>query len=450
MKKVIIVGKPNVGKSTLFNAIAKTNEAITSKQEGTTRDIRKKVVQINNKEFMLIDSGGIEKGEEFFEKVAKKTLETAKECDIVLYVTDGEKGVDDEDKKVFKELLKSRKDIALVVNKIDNEKRVENFWNFFEFGAKNIFAISVLYNRNINSLLEWLLEKIPFSLNISEDEEESIEEFLSKEEQSFNNINVAIIGRTNVGKSSLLNALVEEERSIVDKKAGTTIDPVDETIIFQDTPITFIDTAGIRRKGKIEGIEKYALLRTRSMLERSDIAILVLDAKEGFVELDERISNFIEEFQTAAIVVFNKWDEAKENFDKMRKEFYAKFKFLKFAPVISVSAKTKKRVKKILPLILEVYKNYSYKIQTSQLNEVIKQATMRHALPSYKGKVLKIYYAVQYKIKPPTIALIMNKPQYLHFSYKRYLANSIREKFPLVGAPLILIPKSKKDGNENS
>lgn len=457
MKKVVILGKPNVGKSSLFNRILKQRDAITSEVAGTTRDIKKKIAKIGEKEIELIDTGGLEDRDELFNKVKEKALMVAKEADIILYMVDGKNLPDDEDRKLFFELQKLGKDIALVINKIDNDKLEENSWEFQNFGTKNIFPISVSHNRKVGKLLDWIASRVPNEqpLIIEEDEEVDLESFLeeleSPKEEESNEIKVAIIGRVNVGKSSLLNALLKEDRSIVSDVAGTTIDVVDETFIYEDKLLTFIDTAGIRRRGKIVGIEKFALNRTQKMLERADIALVVLDASEGFTEQDEKIAGLVDKYNLGCIIVLNKWDVAKVDYKEAVKEVRDRFKFLSYAPIITVSAKTNKRVEKIYDLILKVYKNYSQHIPTSKLNQVIKEATIRHALPSYYGKPVNILFATQYDTKPPKIALIMNRPEGLHFSYKRYLQNKLRENFDLEGTPVILSPRKRGEReDENS
>ncbi len=455
MKKVVILGKPNVGKSSLFNRILKQRDAIISEVAGTTRDIKKKIANLGEKEIELIDTGGLEDRDELFNKVKEKSLQTAKEADIILYMVDGRELPDEEDRKLFFELQKLDKDIALVINKIDNDKLEENVWEYYSFGTQNIFPISVSHNRKVKKLLEWIESKIPIdeSLNIQEDEELDIESFLeevevNKKEDDSKEIRVAIIGRVNVGKSSLLNALLKEERSIVSDIAGTTIDVVDETYLYRDKLITFIDTAGIRRRGKIVGIEKYALNRTQKMLERADIALVVLDASEGFAEQDEKIAGLVDKYKLGCIIVLNKWDKAKMSYEEAVKEVRDRFKFLSFAPIITVSAKTRKRVDKIYDLILKVYKNYSQWLPTSKLNKIIKEATQRHAIPAYYSKAVNILFATQYETKPPKIALIMNRPEGLHFSYKRYLINKLRENFDLEGSPVILNPRKRGEREE--
>ncbi len=450
MKKIAIIGKPNVGKSSLFNRILKQRDAIISDLAGTTRDLKRRIVTIGDKEAELIDTGGLEERDELFEKVKRKSLEAAKDADIILYMVDGKMLPDEEDKKIFRSLQKLGKDIALVVNKIDNDKEEENVWNFYEFGAEHIFPISVSHNRKVKKLLEWIEKRLPASqtIQLEIDEEPDLDEILAMAEEGprkeeDKEIRVAILGRVNVGKSSLLNALLKEERSIVSDVAGTTIDTVDESTIYEDKVITFIDTAGIRRRGKIVGIEKYALNRTQKMLERADVALLVLDASEGITEQDERIAGYIDKYKLACIIVLNKWDIAKKEYKEAVQEVRDRLKFLSFAPVITLSAKTRKRVDKLYDLILRVYRNYASWIPTAQLNRVIKEAQIRHQIPAYKGKPVKILYATQYDTKPPKIALIMNRPEGLHFSYKRYLVNTLRENFDLEGTPVILSPRKR-------
>ncbi len=456
MRKIAILGKPNVGKSSLFNRIVRKRDAITSEVSGTTRDIKEEIAKIGEKEAIIVDTGGLDESDTLFKKVKEKSLKAAKEADIILYVVDGKTLPDDEDKKIFFELQKLNKPLALVVNKIDNDKLKEHSWEFLSFGAKNFFTISVSHNREVGKLLDWIEKFLPESEILKEDTEEDLEEFLEsleeekeEEKEENNEIKVAIIGRVNVGKSSLLNSLLKEERAVVSEIAGTTIDPVNDYIVYKDKIITFVDTAGIRRKGKIEGIERYALNRTEKMLKNADIALLVLDASEEFKELDEKIAHLIEKYELASIIILNKWDKAYRSYEESVKEVKDRFKFLSYSPIISVSALTRKRVDKIKDKILEVYENYSRRIPTSQLNELIKSATYKHPIPSDKTKEVKIYFANQFDIKPPKIALIMNRPKSLHFSYKRYLINQLRENFNFEGSPVILIPRKRGEKVED-
>ncbi|HEF6246864.1 TPA: ribosome biogenesis GTPase Der [Campylobacter jejuni] len=457
MQSIILIGKPNVGKSSLFNRMARQRIAITSDISGTTRDTNKTQIHIHSKKAMLIDSGGLDESDELFKNVKKNTLKVAKESDIILYLVDGKLAPDDEDRQFFYSLKKLGKPIALVINKVDNKKDEERAWEFANFGVKEIFNLSVTHNVGLDELYEWL-EKFLHEEFLIPDEEENLEDFLEyyEEGKEFqfkevdqNHIRVGIVGRVNVGKSSLLNALVKQERSVVSSIAGTTIDPVNESIVYKDKVIEFVDTAGIRKRGKIQGLERFALNRTEKILSHSQIALLVLDAHEGFNELDERIAGLVAKHYLGVIIVLNKWDKSEMDFDKTVKELRLdRFKFLAYAPVISVSALSGKRVHVLLDKILQIFENFTQKIQTSKLNTLIENATRSHPLPHDYGKLVKIYYAVQYDLAPPKIALIMNRPKALHFSYKRYLQNQIRKEFNFEGVPLVIASR-KKGSKEN-
>lgn len=457
MQSIILIGKPNVGKSSLFNRMARQRIAITSDISGTTRDTNKTEIHIHSKKAMLIDSGGLDESDELFKNVKKNTLKVAKESDIILYLVDGKLAPDDEDRQFFYSLKKLGKPIALVINKVDNKKDEERAWEFANFGIKEIFNLSVTHNVGLDELYEWL-EKFLHEEFLIPDEEENLEDFLEHYEEGKefqfkevdqNHIRVGIVGRVNVGKSSLLNALVKQERSVVSSIAGTTIDPVNESVVHKDKVIEFVDTAGIRKRGKIQGLERFALNRTEKILSHSQIALLVLDAHEGFNELDERIAGLVAKHYLGVIIVLNKWDKSEMDFDKTVKELRLdRFKFLAYAPVISVSALSGKRVHVLLDKILQIFENFTQKIQTSKLNTLIENATRVHPLPHDYGKLVKIYYAVQYDLAPPKIALIMNRPKALHFSYKRYLQNQIRKEFDFEGVPLVIASR-KKGSKEN-
>lgn len=493
MKKIAIIGRPNVGKSSLFNRLVKKRDAITADIAGTTRDVKRRTAVIMNKEAQLLDTGGLDQGCELFDKIKEMSLKAAYKADIILFMVDGKGLPEDEDKKLFYELQAMGKDMALVVNKIDNDKMKEKLWDYYEFGTDAIFGISVAHNRNTVELLEWIGDKLPESDTVKEDDEENEilvnepeeiddEEFFSNgheeedgftywdedeldgiieddtifgnndrikeyDEEDVDHIKIAIIGRTNVGKSSLLNALLGEERSVVSAVAGTTIDPIDETVEYKDKQITFVDTAGLRRRGKILGIEKYALMRTKEMLENANMALVVLDASEPFLDLDEKIAGLVDSNRLATIIVLNKWDISKRvDHDKIIKEVRDRFKFLAYAPIITLSAQTHLRVDKLHDMILEINENYSQRIPTSKINEVIEKALRRHTLPSVSGQVIRIYYGTQYETRPPKIAIIMNKPSGLHFTYRRYLTNKMREAFNFMGTPLLF--KAKKRGEK--
>lgn len=499
MKKLAIIGRPNVGKSSLFNRLLKQRDAITSEQAGTTRDVKKRVAVVVDKEVEILDTGGLDEGCELYEKIKEKSLKAARQADIILFMVDGKSLPEEDDKKLFYELESMGKAIALVVNKIDNDKMQEKLWEYYEFGTERIFGISVAHNRSILPLLNWIASELPESSIVTpeaevvetddemdgfdaamsasyddewenEEEEDDDDGFFIPEEDDqeeetsiealeevyrgivkeyepgdTDKMKVAIIGRVNVGKSSLLNALLGEDRSVVSSVAGTTIDPIDETIEYNDKQITFIDTAGIRKRGKILGIEKYALMRTEEMLETADIALLVLDASQPFMDLDEKIAGFVDKNRLACLIVLNKWDLApKEDYDKIIAEVRDRFKFLSYAPIITISAQSHQRVHKIFEMLLKINENYSQRISTGRLNEVIQAAMRKHILPSINGQNIRLYFATQYDIRPPRIALIMNKPQGLHFSYRRYLTNQLREQFDFEGTPVLFKAKAKK------
>ena len=501
MKKIAIIGRPNVGKSSLFNRLVKKRDAITADLAGTTRDVKRRYTLIRDKRVELLDTGGLDEGNELFDKIKQKSLEAAHKADIILFMVDGKGLPEDEDKKLFYELQSLGKDVALIVNKIDNDKMLEKVWEYYEFGTDAIFGISVAHNRGTVNMYEWIYDKIPESDIVQEEDENGEDEmqvfepevededffkehtqeddgsgfyytgedgFLYAEEddeeitedsvfalndmikehdaEDMNHIKIAIIGRTNVGKSSLLNALLGEERSVVSSVAGTTIDPIDESVDYQGKQLTFVDTAGLRRRGKIVGIEKYALMRTKEMLENANMALVVLDASEPFLDLDEKIAGVVDQNRLSCIIVLNKWDIADKNsYDKIVEELRDRFKFLAYAPIITLSAKTNQRVNKLHDMIVEINDNYSQRITTSKLNEVLEKAMRRHQLPSMHGQVIRIYYATQYDIRPPKIAIIMNKPKGLHFTYRRYLTNKLREAFNFTGTPLLFKAKKKGD-----
>lgn len=465
MKTIAILGKPNVGKSSLFNRLIKQHLAITSNVSGTTRDVKKACFEISGVDVELMDTGGIEKAQGLFAKVSENSLKAGAEADLVLYMVDGSFLPQDDDIAYFRKIQRLKKPLILVVNKVDNDKIKQRAWDFSSFGAKEMSFISVQHNRGLSLLLETMFELLDLAKeqnlnamlksqfeNDTESNDESLEEFLdtldSKEQDKEECIAVGIIGRVNVGKSSLLNALLGKERSVVSEVAGTTIDPVDEESEILGQRVRFVDTAGIRRSSKILGIEKFALDRTNKALAQSHIAILVLDASEPFVELDEKISSLIPKHALGVIVVLNKWDKRHKEFKEIMAEFKHRFGFLSFAPVMALSALNGRNIEKLKSEILKVYERFSYRIPTSILNECVEKATQAHHIPSDHGKIVKIYYATQYATHPPQIALVSNRPQSLHFSYKRYIINVLREHFDFQGVPLLLSVRGKNNKAE--
>ncbi|PAF51911.1 ribosome biogenesis GTPase Der [Helicobacter sp. 13S00401-1] len=484
------MGAPNVGKSSLFNRIARLNIAITSHISSTTRDINARVIKLNNTELVLQDTGGLDdKVSIIGEDITANSLEAGLKSDLILYIIDGQKIALDEDIKTFRKLSQKVPSL-LVVNKVDSDKialEALNETGFSAFGV-DFINISVAHNRGISKLLDLIesslakfekankkkpnsidstktnttsniasdtklqttLDELDFLDYLKEDEDLDVSQEDTKEFIEPSEIKIAIIGKVNVGKSSLLNALTLKNRSLVSPMAGTTIDPVDEVISYEDKSIRFIDTAGIRRKGKIEGIEKYALMRTKEMLKDAHIALLVLDGSEPLSEQDEKISSLASEAALGVIVVINKWDKRQTSYEDFMKEYRYKFRFLEYAPAITLSALTHKRVENLKPMILEVFKNFCFRFKTSALNEIVRKALIKHPLPSDHGRMVKIYYATQYGVMPPQISLSMNIPEALHFSYKRYLVNTLRREASFEGVPILIESRSRnKLANED-
>ena len=424
MQRLIILGKPNTGKSSLFNCFLKQKEAITSPIEGTTRDINIKHTSIDDLNFLICDTEG------FSDANSKnRIIDFLSNNDLVIYLFDASTPIDENSIKFFR----SFKNAILVVNKIDISKNEE--WEYNAFGAEFVFFISALNNIGLKKLKEFIKSKLDSNPNSNV----SYSPLLEIE----NKINIGIIGRVNVGKSSLLNALVNKNRSVVSSEGGTTRDPVDDAIEYNNFILNFVDTAGIRKRSKIENIEKYALLRTKKVLEKSDIALLVLDASNEFVDLDEKIGGLSDTYNLGIIIVLNKWDIKYCDFKKMESELRRKFAYLSYAPLITISALNKYHINNLKEKILEVYANFSRRINTSTLNTTIQEAIVKHPIPSYKGKIIKVYYATQIDSKPPTIVIVMNRGNAMHFSYKRYLINVLRKKFNFLGSPILIITKSK-------
>ncbi|GAA8839814.1 ribosome biogenesis GTPase Der [Helicobacter pylori] len=454
LKTIAILGQPNVGKSSLFNRLARERIAITSDFAGTTRDINKRKIALNGHEVELLDTGGMAKDALLSKEIKALNLKAAQISDLILYVVDGKSIPSDEDLKLFREVFKTNPNCFLVINKIDNDKEKERAYAFSSFGMPKSFNISVSHNRGISALIDAILNALNLNQIIEQDLDadilESLENNVSEEETKEEEIiQVGIIGRVNVGKSSLLNALTKKERSLVSSVAGTTIDPIDETILIGDQKICFVDTAGIRHRGKILGIEKYALERTQKALEKSHIALLVLDVSAPFVELDEKISSLADKHSLGIILILNKWDIRYAPYEEIMATLKRKFRFLEYAPVITTSCLKARHIDEIKHKIIEVYECFSKRIPTSLLNSVINQATQKHPLPSDGGKLVKVYYATQFATKPPQISLIMNRSKALHFSYKRYLINTLRKEFNFLGTPLILNAKDKKSAQQN-
>ena len=431
MKTICLIGKPNVGKSSIFNRLIKEKKAIIMDTPGITRDRIYGKVNYQDKSFYLIDTGGISLENASFDKEILMQAELAiDEADIILFVVDGLSELDQTDYYISNLLHKTNKEVIIVVNKLDNEKRKENIYNYYELGFSNIIGVSAEHNLGIDELLKEITKDI---------EIESLEED--------NRIKFCIIGRPNVGKSSLINALINEERVIVSDVAGTTRDAVDTTFKYNHEEYVVIDTAGMRKKGKIyESVEKYSLVRSLKAIDRSDVCVVVLNAVEGIIEHDKHIISYAIDAGKGIVICVNKWDTI-SNPDKAIKEWQELIKYeLKFVPyanVVFLSALTKKRINTLMPEIINAYENNKKEVKTSVLNNIIMDAVSIHQPPSYKGRRLKIYFVHQVDNKPPKFELQVNDKKLVHFSYERYLENQIRDNIDFSGTPIILQFKNK-------
>lgn len=431
---VALVGKPNVGKSTIFNKLIGKKVSIIEDTPGVTRDRIYGDVIYNDYKFHIIDTGGIDVGKELFNNEIKVQTQIAiDEADTILFVVDGLEELNVNDYAIRDMLMKSGKKVIVVVNKLDNVKRSDNIYNFYELGFSDVIGISGEHNLGFGELLDLIVKD--FSKNNINEEDNEVIKF-------------AIIGRPNVGKSSLLNALLNENKAIVSDIAGTTRDAVDTPFKYDGKEFIAIDTAGIRKSGKIyENIEKYSVLRSMKAIERSDVCLLVINAEEGIIEHDKHIASYALESGKAIVIVVNKWDTVKDKDDikTYTKLIREEFKFISYAPIVFLSALTKKRIHTLLPEIIKVYENHHKEIKTSILNDVIREAVFLNEPPSYKGKRLKIYFVNQSGTKPPKFTLNVNSKGLVHFSYERYLENQLRGNFDLEGTPIILQFKNKNE-----
>lgn len=433
MQTVCLVGKPNVGKSSIFNRLIKENKSIIMDTPGVTRDRIYGKVEYNNKRFHLIDTGGISLGADDFQKdiLAQATL-AIDEADLVLFVVDGIEDIDASDRKVAEILHRSSKPVIVVVNKLDNDKRKDNLYNFYELGFSELVAVSASHNIGINELLNTITKDLP--------EEDIIDD---------DTIKFSIIGRPNVGKSSLINALLNEDRAIVSDIAGTTRDAIDTKFKYNHEDITVIDTAGMRKKGKIyESVEKYSLIRSLKAIDRSDVCVLVIDASTGIIEHDKHIASYALDAGKGIVICVNKWDTINNPDSDIRnwkEEIKNEFQFIPYAHVVFLSAKTKKRVSTLMPEVINAYNNNRKEVKTSLLNNIIMEAVSLHEPPSYKGKRLKIYFVSQTGNCPPKFTFSVNNKGLVHFSYERYLENQIRNNIDFDGTPIILQFKNKSE-----
>ena len=434
MKKpvVALLGRPNVGKSTLFNRLVGKKVSIIEDTPGITRDRIYGNVSFSGQQFHLIDTGGIDLANEVFNSSIRAQAELAiDEADLILFVVDGKEGLTSNDFAVRDMLLKSKREVIVVINKCDSKLIKEHEYDFYELGFENYLKVSGEQNDGIYDLLDMIIAKIP----------------KYQEEVEDNIIKFSVIGRPNVGKSSLVNALLDEERVIVSNEAGTTRDAIDTKFAYHGEDYIVIDTAGMRKKGKIyESVEKYSLLRSMKAIDRSDVCLLVINAEEGIIEHDKHIASYAIEAGKALVIVVNKWDLIEDKEQSQKKwlhDIEANFQFMTYAKVVFLSAKTKKRIHTLMPEVLKAYENSKREIKTSVLNDVIGEAYTLNLPPTYKGKRLKIYFATQVATQPPTFNIQVNSKGLVHFSYERYLENKIRESFDFTGTPIVINFKNK-------
>jgi GTP-binding protein len=433
---VAIVGRPNVGKSTIFNRIVGERISIVENIPGVTRDRIYSSAEWLTHQFNIIDTGGIEiDGEEEILNLMKEQAELAiAEADVIIFMVDAKSGITTADQEVSNLLFKSKKPVVLAVNKVDNIRQMDEIYDFYSIGFGQPFAISGAHGTGLGDLLDEVA--LHFPENTGEEYGEDV-------------IRVSLIGRPNVGKSSLVNALLGEERVIVSPVAGTTRDAIDTSLVREEQEFVLIDTAGMRKRGKVyEKTEKYSVLRALKAIERSDVALMVINAEEGIIEQDKKIAGYAHEAGRGVILVVNKWDAVDKDDRTMKKftdDVRDHFRFLTYAPILFVSAESKQRIHTILPKVMEVAEQHSMRIQTHILNDILVDAVTMTPPPSDKGRRLKVNYGTQVSVKPPTFVLFVNDTELMHFSYQRYLENRIRDAFPFEGTPIRIFIRQKSE-----
>ncbi|MCA1054651.1 ribosome biogenesis GTPase Der [Rossellomorea aquimaris] len=431
---VAIVGRPNVGKSTIFNRIVGERISIVEDVPGVTRDRIYSSAEWLTHDFNIIDTGGIELGNEpFLDQIRQQAEIAIDEADVIIFLTNGREGVTAADEIVAKILYRSNKPVVLGVNKIDNPEMREMVYDFYSLGFGEPFPISGSHGLGLGDLLD-----------------EAAKHFNKKNEEEYGEevIKFSLIGRPNVGKSSLVNALLGEDRVIVSNVAGTTRDAIDSSYTYDGQEYVIIDTAGMRKKGKVyETTEKYSVLRALRAIERSDVVLVVIDGEEGIIEQDKKIAGYAHDAGRAVVIVVNKWDAVEKDektMNKWEQNIRDHFQFLDYAPIIFLSAKTKKRIHTLLPVINTASENHAMRVQSSVLNEVVMDAVAMNPTPTDNGKRLRIYYATQVAVKPPTFVVFVNDPELMHFSYERFLENRIRDAFGFEGTPIRIIARARK------
>lgn len=429
---VAIIGSPNVGKSTIFNRIVGRRRAIVDDQPGVTRDRLYENAEWLDRQFRIIDTGGIEIANRPFQEQIRIQAQIAiDEADVILFVVDGKKGLSDDDRMVAKMLYKCKKPVVLAVNKIDNNSMISNASEFYALGLGEPIPTSGEHGIGIGDILDKIVKQLP-----------------DKEEEDFGEaITFSIIGRPNVGKSSLVNALLKKERVIVSNIVGTTRDSIDTFFNRDGQDYVVIDTAGLKKRGKIyEAVDKYSMLRALAAVDRSEVVLLVINAEEGIIEQDKHVVSYAVENKKAIIIAVNKWDLVKKEQNtqsEFEKKIRKEFQFLEYAPIVFVSAKTSSKVDNIFAKIQQVHLAYDTHIATSLLNDVIQDAQVMNEAPDFNGGRLKIYFANQANSCPPTFVLFVNKPKYAHFSYLRYIENRLRDSFNLDGTPIEIVLRER-------
>lgn len=431
---VAIVGRPNVGKSTIFNRLVGERVSIVEDTPGVTRDRIYAEAEWLSTKFNVIDTGGIELSDEPLLQQVRHQAEIAiDEADVIIFVVNGVDGITAADEEVTKILYKSKKPVVLAVNKIDHPERQELVYEFYSLGFGTPFPVSGAHGIGLGDLLDEVVKHFP-----NRDEEEKDDE----------TIYFSVIGRPNVGKSSLVNAILNEERVIVSDMEGTTRDAIDTHIRIDDQDYVIIDTAGIRKKGRVyEATEKYSVLRALKAIERSDVVLLVLDAETGIREQDKTIAGYAHDAGRGMVIVVNKWDtidSEQMTMQDFEKEIREQFQFINYAPIVFLSAKTKRRLQRLMPVVKLVSENHAKRIATNVLNDVIMDALATHPAPTVKGKRLKIYYMTQVAVQPPTFVVFVNDPDLMHFTFKRFLENRIRETFGFTGTPIKIYARKRK------
>jgi GTP-binding protein len=432
---IAIVGRPNVGKSTVFNRLVGDRLAIVEDKPGVTRDRLYGVGEWLTHEFSVIDTGGIEVGEDEILKSVRVQAELAiEEADVIIFMVDAKAGVTASDEEVGQLLFRSNKPVILAVNKVDNIARQDDIYEFYSLGFGDPIGISGSHAIGIGDMLDAAVAHFP------ENQEEPYGDEVIK---------FALIGRPNVGKSSLVNAILGEERVIVSDVAGTTRDAIDTPFERDGQKYVIIDTAGMRKRGKVyENTEKYSVMRAMKAIERADVVLVVIDGHEGIIEQDKHVAGYAHEAGKAAIFVVNKWDIVDKD-DKTMQQFTQKirdhFLFMTYAPVLFVSAKTTQRLHKLLPVVAQVAERHAMRVQTHVLNDVVSDAVAYNPPPTDKGKRMRINYATQVTVKPPSFVFFVNEPEMMHFSYERYLENKIRAAFNFEGTPIRIFTRRKSD-----